>query len=222
MHLKPTPGITARVLGAVAIMAVVPAFVLIAVASAPAAAGPPATEPVDRLLDGLEARGVALSRDLSQAEAWYRRDVAPVEHVLRPFHEDPRWVRRLALALVREGREVGLPPRVLASVLLVENPWLDPDARSPVGAVGLMQVMPMHAGRWGCISSDLTSVEDNICHGARIFAHYLERQGGDIDRALLAYNGCVRGTNTPDCHMYPGHVYARAGKAAFERWLAMD
>jgi hypothetical protein len=25
-------------------------------------------------------------------------------------------------------------------------------------------------------------------------------------RALLAYNGCVRGTNTPNCHTYPNKV----------------
>ena len=34
----------------------------------------------------------------------------------------------------------------------------------------------------------------------------MERLRGDERRALLAYNGCVRGTFTPDCHLYPDKV----------------
>ena len=62
-------------------------------------------------------------------------------------------------------------------------------------------------------------VRANICHGARIFARYLEQHRGNVDHALLAYNGCVRGTNTPDCHLYPGRVYTNAGRAAMLNWL---
>lgn len=158
---------------------------------------------------------------MARVDRYYRDEVEPVERMLEPYHRDGDWVRRIALALVREAHHTGLDSRALASVLLVENPWLDPDAVSPVGAVGLMQVMPMHAGGWGCVSTDLEAVEVNICHGARIFAAYLARHG-DLDRALLAYNGCVKGTNTPDCHMYPNHVYSRAGRAAMERWLRVE
>src|SRR5690606_42060305 len=80
-----------------------------------------------------------------------------------------------------------------------------------------MQVMPMHRGQWGC-GDTLDDIESNICHGAKIFASYLTSEKGNVERALLRYNGCVRGTNTPDCHMSPNHVFARAGRASILAW----
>jgi hypothetical protein len=167
----------------------------------------------------MEARAAVMERGMALAQDYYDREIRPVEGVLRPYHSDIEWVRTVAFALVREGREVGVDPRVLAAVVLVENPWLDPDIQSSAGAVGLMQVMPFHAGHWECASQDLTDPATNICYGARIFRDYLERAGGDIDKALLAYNGCVRATNTADCHLYPSHVYSRAGRVALRGWL---
>jgi soluble lytic murein transglycosylase-like protein len=152
-------------------------------------------------------------------EEYYHRHVRPLERVLLRYRNDPELVSRIALSLYSESRRVDIDARLLLAVLLVENPWLDPKARSPVGAVGLMQVMPFHRGKWGNCAPDLEDVEANICHGARIFAHYFRQTGGDIERALLRYNGCVRGTNTPDCHRYPYHVFARAGRASILAWL---
>ena len=126
------------------------------------------------------------------------------------------------MSLVSEGERSGLEPRLLLAVLLVENPWLDPGAVSPVGALGLMQVMPLHRGQWRACAPRLEEIESNICHGARIFAHYLKTESGNIDRALLRYNGCVKGTNTPNCHFYPQHVYARAGRASLLAWRKSD
>ena len=206
-------------------IALAPLLLLSAVAfTAPpeAPAGGPPTAP-ERRLGQMEARAAVMARGLALADSFYLREVAPVERILRPYHEDGAWVRRVAIALVREGRRADVDPRVLASVVLVENPWLDADIKSPQGAVGLMQVMPFHAGNWeGCTSADLEDPDANVCHGARIFKEYLERAGGDFDRALLAYNGCVRGTNTPDCHLYPSHVYSRAGRAALKVWMGMN
>ncbi len=82
-----------------------------------------------------------------------------------------------------------------------------------------MQVMPFHAGSWSACGNDLEDVDSNVCHGARIFAHYYRSSGGNLDRALLRYNGCVNGTNTPDCHQYPNHVFAHAGRASVLTWL---
>lgn len=170
---------------------------------------------VDRLMERAQ-RAAVLWREV---ESYYEGEVAPIARVLMSYRDDVALTRRIALALVSEARRLGLEPRLLLAVLLVENPWLDPVIRSPVGAVGLMQVMPQHRGNWPPCEPDLEDVEANICHGARIFAHYFRESNGDVERALLRYNGCVRGTNTPDCHRYPYHVYARAGRASVLAWL---
>ena len=177
-----------------------------------------AVESPDRLTE-LEARSQALARDIAATDSIFVAEVRPLESMLAPFSDDTAHVRRIALSLAREARNTRVAGGLLASVLLVENPWLAPRASSSVGAVGLMQVMPFHAGNWGCDSDDLEAIEANICHGSRIFAHLLARSEGDVERALLRYNGCVRGRNTPDCHDYPSKVFARAGQALVRGWL---
>ena len=165
----------------------------------------------------LDARADSLSDAFARVERVYEREVAPLERVLLQYRNEPELVRRIAVSLVREGRRNELEPRLLMAVLLVENPWLNPSVKSFVGATGLMQVMPLHRGQWGC-EGPLERVETNICYGARIFASYLDSSNGNMERALLRYNGCVNGTNTPNCHTYPNHVFARAGRASIQAW----
>lgn len=167
----------------------------------------------------LEARVERVKGAWAELAAYYDDRVAPIAQVLGRYSRDTALVERISVALVREANRVDLEPRLLLAVLLVENPWLDPDIRSPVGAVGLMQVMPFHQGSWADCGNDLEDVDSNVCHGARIFAHYYRSSNGDLDRALLRYNGCVNGTNTPDCHQYPNHVFAHAGRASVLTWL---
>jgi soluble lytic murein transglycosylase-like protein len=131
--------------------------------------------------------------------------------ILRKYTTDERRAERIAAALVKEGRRRKVGSSLLVGVLLTENPWLDPRATSSVGARGLMQVMPFHAGKWGCSSGDLFDIESNICHGVAILADNLSRSR-NLPQALLGYNGCVRGTNTPDCWKYPNTVYRHAQK----------
>jgi hypothetical protein len=170
-------------------------------------------------LDGLTQRALHMGELLGRVDRYYADEIAPLERVLLGYRsDDPQLVRRVAVSLLREARRTELEPRLLLAVLLVENPWIDPNARSPVGAQGLMQVMPFHRGNWKPCPPRLDDVEANICHGASIFAAYLRQERGNVDRALLRYNGCVLGTNTPNCHQYPSHVYARAGRASILAW----
>lgn len=169
-------------------------------------------------LDEIEDRIRRLTGGWAELNEYYRTTVAPLERVLLTYGADPELAEQVAVALVRESNAVEMEPRLLLAVLLVENPWLDPVIRSPVGAVGLMQVMPFHEGQWPACEPDLEDVDANICHGVRIFAYYFRQTGGNLERALLRYNGCVRGTNTPDCHQYPYHVFARAGQASLQAW----
>jgi soluble lytic murein transglycosylase-like protein len=116
---------------------------------------------------------------------------------------------RIARAIVKEANYLQVEPSLLAGVLLTENAPLDVDARSSQGAMGLMQVMHFHAGEYDCDSNDLLQVEANICHGARVFGYYLKRTG-NVRRALLRYNGCISGSNTPNCRRYPSKVLRNA------------
>jgi soluble lytic murein transglycosylase-like protein len=143
----------------------------------------------------------------------------PLERYFARFSKDTALVRRVARAVVHQAHEEQVAASLVAAVLVTENTTLKPWAESHVGAVGLMQVMPMHAGQLGCASADLVDVDSNICHGTRILARNLRRSGSSTT-ALLRYNGCVRGTNTPDCHKYPGRVLARAGQVRQEMLAA--
>ena len=139
----------------------------------------------------------------------------PIEEYLGRFSDDRQLVRRISGAVLRESRRQQVPPSLIVAVLLTENTTLRPEAESSVGARGLMQVMPFHAGARLCNSDDLVDVDSNICHGTLILARNL-RATTSSAAALLRYNGCVRGTNTPDCHRYPGRVLARASRVRRE------
>ena len=135
----------------------------------------------------------------------YRDHVEPVEKVLRRRGLSEARARKISWPLVQESYRRGVDPATTAAILLVESEG-NPNARSSVGARGLMQVMPLWAGHWRSCGSDLYDVEDNICNGTSILAWYL-RSRGDERSALLGYNGCVNGTNTPNCHKYPNKIW---------------
>ena len=137
-----------------------------------------------------------------------------VAYSLRRYTNDTLLAQRIASAIVVEGGKKNINPALLVGVLLTEDAKLDPNARSSVGARGLMQVMPFHAGKWkGCSSADLFAIDNNICHGASILADLIKRSP-NVSRALQRYNGCVRGTNTPNCGTYSGKVLKFAEQAA--------
>jgi soluble lytic murein transglycosylase-like protein len=148
------------------------------------------------------------------ADSATRVEILRVRHALLKYTRDTARAQRIATAVVAEGGKRNLSPALLIGVLLTEDVTLNPQARSFVGARGLMQVMPFHAGKWKqCPSSDLFAIENNICYGTSILADMVKRSP-NLNRALLRYNGCVKGTNTPHCHTYSGKVLKFAEQAA--------
>ena len=75
---------------------------------------------------------------------------APLAWVLARRSGNPEIAHRAAAAVLYEAQRLNLSPSLLAAVLMVENTPMDPTAESVAGAIGLMQVMPMHIGGWGC------------------------------------------------------------------------
>jgi soluble lytic murein transglycosylase-like protein len=189
-------------------------------AKAPAAAAPSRPAPAG-------ARAVASSRVASAATRTpkiARVDSAALEFAVtaRLAHEpltraiarrtrNPAMAERAAWAVTREAARNRVSPSLLAAVLLIENRQLDSAAVSSQGAIGMMQVMPIHAGSYGCGSANLTSLDANICHGARILRLYMTRSRS-VSVALRRYNGCVRGANTPRCSRYPVRVLQTAAR----------
>ena len=136
-----------------------------------------------------------------------------IGQVFNRYTSDPGVAFRVADAIVTEGHRQNINPELLAGVVLTEDPELNPRARSKVGAKGIMQVMPFHSGNWGCRSKDLFDIEANICHGVQILKQAIA-EAPNMRTALLRYNGCVRGRNTPDCRRYDDKVLGHAGRTS--------
>ncbi|MDQ6736468.1 MAG: transglycosylase SLT domain-containing protein [Gemmatimonadota bacterium] len=156
------------------------------------------------------ASGITLAGAMIEAPS-FAREAARISGVLSHYTSDKLAADRIAGAIVDESNRRNLDPALLVGVLLTEDATLDTTARSFVGARGLMQVMPTHAGKWGCNSSNLFSIESNICHGASILQDNV-KNSSSMRTALLRYNGCVHGSNTPGCHNYPDKVMRAANR----------
>ncbi len=92
-------------------------------------------------------------------------------------HEIHAQVARIAV-------EHGLDPALVLAVVATESAF-DPNARSPRGALGLMQLMPDTARRMGV--SDPLDPEENLRGGVRYLSMLLDLFG-DLTLALAAYN----------------------------------
>ncbi len=98
----------------------------------------------------------------------------------------------LAHAVQQEARRYDLDWRLLLAIIRVESGF-DPRARSPRGAVGLMQVMPAAfedvVTDLGWADRDPEALEDPRVN-VRVGAHYLfiqVRRFGDLEKAVQAY-----------------------------------
>jgi hypothetical protein len=91
----------------------------------------------------------------------------------------------LDLIIFRAGKRQGVDPRFIHAVIQQESKY-DPDAHSPAGARGLMQLMPATAKRFDC--DDLTDEACNVEAGTKYLAWLLKRFDGDVKLTLAAYN----------------------------------
>jgi len=88
--------------------------------------------------------------------------------------------------LVREAAERHrVDPALIRAVIETESNW-NPSAISRKGAVGLMQLIPTTAHRFGV--NDMYSPQQNVDAGVRYLKTLLERYNGNMELALAAYN----------------------------------
>jgi soluble lytic murein transglycosylase-like protein len=88
--------------------------------------------------------------------------------------------------IIAEAAEThGVSATLIRSVIEAESSF-DPSAVSPVGAMGLMQLMPQTADAFGV--SDPFDPRENIMAGTRLLKELLTQFRGSIPLALAGYN----------------------------------
>ena len=115
----------------------------------------------------------------------------------------------LQLHIIQVAESYGIDPAILLAMCYRESSY-DPDSIGDYGAAfGLMQIQPRwhseRMARLGCL--DLLDPFQNVLVGADYLAEQRARYGGDISKALVAYNaGHYNGTIT----RYAKEVLAKA------------
>ena len=142
-------------------------------------------------------------QDRYDAEVWLVDMSARLDRYIRDPEERLLILRQVHAAAVRAS----LPPELVLAVIEVESHF-DRFAISRVGAQGMMQVMPFWKNEIGRADDNLTLNLTNFEYGSRILQFYLDREKGDLHRALARYNGSV------GSRRYSNKVY----EAWSERW----
>ena len=113
------------------------------------------------------------------APGWYARTVYPLEY---------------EAAITASARRKDLDPALVAAIIYAESRF-DAQARSPHGAVGLMQLLPETAaqiaretGGVAFVPADLDDPRVNIRYGCYYLRTVLDQFGGDSVAAIAAYN----------------------------------
>lgn len=115
-------------------------------------------------------------------------------HKLAAFFEISPSFRQVKHHLREASRSHGIDYELLKALIATESGF-DSRAVSPKGAVGLMQLMPATAERYGLtgdrktpLEKKLTDPRTNIKTGARYLRYLIDLFPGRLDLALAAYN----------------------------------
>lgn len=143
--------------------------------------------------------------DRFDAEVW----LTDMSGRLRETVEDPREQTAILRHVHREASRARLEPELVLALIQVESNF-DRFAISTAGARGLMQIMPFWLDEIGRPDDNLFHISTNLRFGCTILRIYLDRERGNVRRALARYNGSV-GEN-----WYPRRVM----RAYRKRWFA--
>lgn len=101
---------------------------------------------------------------------------------------DARWLTRSHAFdpfIESAAREAQVQPQLVRAIIVVESAF-NPKAVSRKGAVGLMQLLPKTARRYG--ASNAFDPKQNITAGTRYLRDLIARYGNNLELVLAAYN----------------------------------
>lgn len=131
-------------------------------------------------------------------------------YLARRYHVADDAVRLVVVEAQSAGQQWQVDPLLILAVIAVESS-MNPYAQSPVGATGLMQVMPdLHSGKFASLDGNRGALDPvaNIHVGSQILADLI-RRGGSVERGLQLYVGAG---NASDDGGYAGRVLGELGR----------
>jgi len=124
--------------------------------------------------------------DRFDAEVWLTDMSARLERQVRDHGERIKILTHVHY----EANRADLAPELVLAVIDVESNF-DRYAVSVAGALGLMQVMPFWLDEIGRPGDNLLHIDTNLRYGCTILKFYLDKETGDLRRALGRYNGSL-------------------------------
>jgi soluble lytic murein transglycosylase-like protein len=137
-------------------------------------------EPTEyKLRDTKEFRNLRNPGDFRLRAAWGKRPDLLENPALegKPFQDQ----------VIVAAKNTQLDPALIHAVITAESNY-NPNAVSDKGAVGLMQLMPDTARRYGVKGKEIRHPEKNIKAGAQYLADLIRMFDGDLQLALAGYN----------------------------------
>lgn len=152
---------------------------------------------------------VAQSKDFPHryaAEVWLK------DMSTRLAPQVPDVERRLKLLRLvhAEAVRASLSPNLVLAVIQVESSF-NRYAISSAGARGLMQIMPFWKDEIGQPDDNMFHIQTNLRYGCTILKFYLQKEHGNITRALARYNGSLGET------WYPARVRRALNRYWYKR-----
>ncbi len=132
------------------------------------------------LVQAVESSSAKLSPDLQRVKVYIAKRYQVSAVALEP----------LLASAQQTGRNIGVDPLLLVAVMAIESRF-NPFAESPMGAQGLMQIIPKWHPDKVDVKSDRAALFDpdtNIRVGAQVLKEYIQTTGS-VERALQQYNG---------------------------------
>jgi len=97
----------------------------------------------------------------------------------------PEFKTQVSALAEHEAQQAGLPKGLATKMIAAESNF-KPDAKSPVGAGGLTQLMPGTAEEMGV--TDVNDVHQNVKGGVGYLAQQIKAHGNSVWKGLVAYN----------------------------------
>ncbi|MDT8993009.1 transglycosylase SLT domain-containing protein [Curvibacter sp. APW13] len=143
---------------------------------------------------GMDDRGLLAAAEYACSQEVWDRCINSSERTRSAIDWETRFPMPYRHEVIQRSRAIGLDPAYVYGLIRQESRFIT-DARSGVGAAGLMQVMPATAkwtakklGMTGFQPHDITDKDTNIAIGTGYLKLVLDSFGGSMPMAAAAYN----------------------------------